>query len=228
MAIPVDNLYLERRESELRGDREMNIPMMIKKIESYEEKIGVVRNRIAKRISSQTPYTLAEDTAPKEALALVEAWQAVIADSTELTKQDSARLMRRANNLRRGLMGDFNLQQSYLKGINRYKVEIHKKFSIPFACIVFVLIGAPVGIMGRRGGFAVATALSLGFFVIYWALEELADRGLLSPFLGMWSANILLAFLGIILIWQIQMENRVWKLDILDVFRKRAAGNNNQ
>jgi lipopolysaccharide export system permease protein len=232
IVIPVDNLYLERRESELRGDREMNIPMMIKKIESYEEKIGVVRNRIAKRISSQTPYTLAEDTAPKEALALVEAWQAVIADSTELTKQDSARLMRRANNLRRGLMGDFNLQQSYLKGINRYKVEIHKKFSIPFACIVFVLIGAPVGIMGRRGGFAVATALSLGFFVIYWALliagEELADRGLLSPFLGMWSANILLAFLGIFLIWQIQMENRVWKLDILDAFRKRAAGNNNQ
>jgi lipopolysaccharide export system permease protein len=97
---------------------------------------------------------------------------------------------------------------------------------------VFVLIGAPVGIMGRRGGFAVATALSLGFFVIYWALliagEELADRGLLSPFLGMWSANILLAFLGIFLIWQIQMENRVWKLDILDAFRKRAAGNNNQ
>ncbi|UCH11290.1 MAG: LptF/LptG family permease, partial [Fidelibacterota bacterium] len=232
IVIPVDNLYLERRESELRGDREMNIRMMMEKIAGYEEKIGVVRSRIAKRISSQTPYSLTEGAPPGEALALVEKWQAVIADSTELTKQDSARLMRRANNLRRGLMGDFNLQQSYLKGINRYKVEIHKKFSIPFACIVFILVGAPVGIMARRGGFVVATSLSLGFFVVYWALliagEELADRGLLSPFLGMWSANILLACLGIILIWQIQMENKVWKLDILDAFRKRAAGNNNQ
>ncbi|UCD36954.1 MAG: LptF/LptG family permease [Fidelibacterota bacterium] len=230
IVIPVDNLYLERRESELRGDREMDIPMMLAKIQGYRDKIGNVRERIVRRISSQTSFTLPADATSEDAVAIVGRWQAVIADSSGLSRQDSTRLMRRANNLRRGLTGDINLQNSYLKGINRYQVEIHKKFSIPFACIVFVLVGAPVGIMARRGGFAVAMALSLGFFVIYWALliagEELADRGLLSPFLGMWAPNILLACLGIFLLWQIQMENRVWKLDILDLFRKKAAGNN--
>lgn len=91
----------------------------------------------------------------------------------------------------------------YKKEINRYWVEIHKKYSLPFACIVFILIGAPLGTMTRKGGFGMAAGISLVFFLIYWAFliggEKLADRGLLSPFWGMWSANIFLGILGIIL-----------------------------
>ena len=50
-----------------------------------------------------------------------------------------------------------------LKRIQRYWVEIHKKFSIPFACIIFVLLGAPIGILTRKGnvGYAAIIALSL-------------------------------------------------------------------
>ncbi|MFC1618307.1 LptF/LptG family permease, partial [Candidatus Neomarinimicrobiota bacterium] len=230
IVIPVDNLYLERRESELRGDREMNLTMMLERIGEYRDKMATVTNRVAKRIISQTPYSVLDDVSEQEAMAAVIRWQKVIADSMGLSKQDSSRLMRRVSTLRRGLVGDYNLYKSYQKGINRYRVEMHKKFSIPFACIAFILVGAPVGMMARRGGFAVAMALSLGFFVVYWALliagEELADRGLVSPFLSMWGANILLLFSGVFLMWQIQMENRVWKLDILDFFRKKNNGNN--
>ncbi|OGU57291.1 MAG: hypothetical protein A2V66_11720 [Ignavibacteria bacterium RBG_13_36_8] len=91
-----------------------------------------------------------------------------------------------------------------LRDINRYWVEIHKKYSLPFACIIFVLIGVPLGTMTRRGGFGVAAGVSLIFFLIYWAFliggEKLADRGLISPFWGMWSANILLGILGVFLL----------------------------
>ena len=87
--------------------------------------------------------------------------------------------------------------------INEYLVEIHKKYSIPFACIVFILIGAPLGIMTRKGGIGVAAGISVIFFLVYWAFliggEKLSDRGLLSPFWGMWSANFVLGFLGILL-----------------------------
>lgn len=87
--------------------------------------------------------------------------------------------------------------------IDEYLVEIHKKYSIPFACIVFVLIGAPLGIISRRGGFGIAATLSLGFFVLYWSSliggEKLADRNLISPWFGMWAANIILGVFGIIL-----------------------------
>ena len=228
IVVPVDNLYLERRESSLRGDREMTIAMMQGKIGDYREKIANVERRVVARIASQTPFALTGEVTRAAALSAAERWQAAIADSASLTRVDSARLMRRARNLRRGLGGDFNLVASYIRGINRYRVEIHKKFSLPFACIVFVLVGAPLGIMARRGGFAVATALSLGFFVVYWGLliagEELADRGLLSPILGMWSPNIVLAFVGILLLGFIRSENRVWRLGFLDFFRRKAAG----
>jgi lipopolysaccharide export system permease protein len=99
------------------------------------------------------------------------------------------------------------------KQIDQYMVEIDKKYSIPVAALVFVLIGVPLGIMVRRGGFGMAATLSLGFFVLYWAFliggEKLADRNIASPFWGMWSANFLLSLLGIYLIVRIGRESIV-------------------
>lgn len=87
---------------------------------------------------------------------------------------------------------------------NRFLVEIHKKFSIPAACIVFVLVGAPLGIMARSGGIGTGVAYSLAFFILYWAGliggESLADRGLVQPALAMWGPNILLGLLGVWLV----------------------------
>ena len=109
--------------------------------------------------------------------------------------------------------------ENYKKRINKYWVEVHKKYSIPFACIVFVLIGAPLGTMTRKGGFGVAAGISLGFFLIYWAFliggEKLSDRDLLSPFWGMWSANILLGILGIILVRKSAKERIELNFDFL-------------
>ncbi len=87
--------------------------------------------------------------------------------------------------------------------INSYSVEVYKKYAIPFACIVFILIGAPLGIMVKKGGFGVAAGISLFFFLLYWASliggEKLGNRNLLSPFLGMWAANIIIGIAGLIL-----------------------------
>lgn len=94
--------------------------------------------------------------------------------------------------------------------IEKYDVEIYKKFSLPAACIVFVLIGAPLGIMVRKGGFGVASGISLFFFLIYWAFliggEKLAERGFFSPFIGMWAANFVLGLIGIFLIVKTNKE----------------------
>ena len=87
--------------------------------------------------------------------------------------------------------------------VDQYLVEIDKKYSIPVACIVFVLVGVPLGIMARKGGFGVAATLSLGFFILYWACliggEKLADRDIVQPALGMWIANIIIGLFGLYL-----------------------------
>ena len=83
----------------------------------------------------------------------------------------------------------------------QYLVEIHKKFSTSFACFIFVLIGAPLGIMARKGGIGTGIIYSLAFFVIYWICliggENLADRLIISPELAMWASNIIIGAFGI-------------------------------
>jgi lipopolysaccharide export system permease protein len=110
------------------------------------------------------------------------------------------------------------------KEINRYKVEIQKKYSIPFASVVFLFLGVPLGIKTRKGGVAVATAISILFFVIYYIFlvggEELADRGYISPFWGMWLPNILFFVVGIVLTQRAVYENSFnW---FIRFFRRRG------
>lgn len=92
------------------------------------------------------------------------------------------------------------------KQMDAFQVEIYKKYSIPFACLVFALIGAPLGYRVRRGGFGIAAGFSLLFFLLYWASliggEKLADRDLVSPFLGMWLVNIVLGLFGLYLMFK--------------------------
>jgi lipopolysaccharide export system permease protein len=84
--------------------------------------------------------------------------------------------------------------------ISELSVEIHKKFSLPVACLVFVLVGAPLGMRVRRAGPAVAF-LSIAFFIFYWVClvggEELARRELFPPWLAMWLPNLVLGAVGV-------------------------------
>lgn len=111
------------------------------------------------------------------------------------------------------------------KEINRYAVEIQKKYSIPFASVVFLFLGVPLGIRMRRGGVAAATAVSILFFVIYYiflvAGEELADRGYISSFWGMWLPNIIFFIIGIILTQKTVYENSFYR--ITRIFRRRRT-----
>jgi LPS export ABC transporter permease LptG len=97
-------------------------------------------------------------------------------------------------------------------------VEIHKKFSIPFACIVFGIIGLPLGITNRRGGKSSGFSLSIGIILFYYVAiyngEALAGMGRITPFLGMWAANIVMLATGIYLLIR---ANR-------DIGARRAAG----
>jgi lipopolysaccharide export system permease protein len=105
------------------------------------------------------------------------------------------------------------------KQIDRFDVEINKKYALPAACVIFILLGAPLGVMVRKGGFGMAASISLFFFVIYWAFliggEKLADRDMLSPFWGMWAANVLLGAVGLLLLVRAAKEAVVIKFDFI-------------
>jgi len=112
-------------------------------------------------------------------------------------------LQNRYRGFRTKYLSQKQMELSNHRQTDTYLVEIYKKYSIPFACVVFVMIGAPLGVITRRGGFGVAAGMSLGFFLLYWSCliggEKLADREMLSPFLSMWTANFVLGAVGLCL-----------------------------
>ncbi|MFH1763763.1 MAG: LptF/LptG family permease [Gemmatimonadota bacterium] len=90
------------------------------------------------------------------------------------------------------------------------RVEIHKKYAIAFACIVFVLIGAPLAVRFPRGGVGMVITASVVIFSIFWASliggETLADKGYVSPALAMWLPNLILLPVGILLVRRISTQ----------------------
>lgn len=100
--------------------------------------------------------------------------------------------------------------------IAEFLVEIHKKLSIPFACILFVMIGAPIGMLTRNGNLGTAALISAGILTLYFMAiiqgEKLADREVISPFLGMWGINIVLLIVGTLLMLHVCTPFKVTKL----------------
>lgn len=102
------------------------------------------------------------------------------------------------------------------KRIARYLVEIHKKLSIPFACVVFILFGAPIGIMTKKGNFGVAALISTIVLTFYWISliqgEKWADRLFITPLVGMWTFNFVLTIVGTYLVIHLSTGFRITDL----------------
>jgi lipopolysaccharide export system permease protein len=89
--------------------------------------------------------------------------------------------------------------------VDRFKVEYHKKYSIPAACFVLVLVGVPLALRFPGGGMGLVLGGGMIVFSIYYigliGGETLANRGIVPPFLAMWAANILFSIVGGIGLW---------------------------
>jgi lipopolysaccharide export system permease protein len=81
------------------------------------------------------------------------------------------------------------------------EVVINQKYAIPFACVVFGLLGIPLGVLPPRAGRSYSLLKSLavimGYYVLMTAMEALAEREILLPSVAMWIPNIFFLLLGI-------------------------------
>lgn len=118
-----------------------------------------------------------------------------------------------------------------LMALNSYDVEIHKKFALATACIVFVLLGAPIALRFPRGGVGAVIGVSMGVFALYYvgliAGETVAKADYLPPFVAMWSSNIIFTLLGLVLLARAGRESSTARGgdlgDMLDTMRVSLA-----
>lgn len=108
----------------------------------------------------------------------------------------------------------------------QYEVEIHKKFSLAVACIVFVLLGAPIALRFPRGGVGLVIGASLAVFALYYvcliAGESMADDGVVPPWLAMWAANLVFTIVGLVLFLRMGREGSTARGGDMDEVKERV------
>src|SRR3989454_5053748 len=195
---------LERRDREARGDREMSLGMMQDHIRMIRRDLDAAEGRrdaVLHGAGFKDYDSFVQAAVPRRPAHGVQTWlrnalrafssvdigesappppppskfvSPVTADIIQMRQMEVDALERRAQSL---------------------EVEVQKKFSIPAACLVFVLVGAPLGIRARKSGISVAF-LSILFFVFYYLClaggQELADRRLLDPAVSMWTPHLVI------------------------------------
>ena len=216
----MNDLLLNRTSESNRTDREMRVPAMIEKIQQNKKSIEQIKKRIETvkndiGIESNSQMTLADiinqiEILKKDASPNIDEDRDYNKETpvSEYEKKDKVQSL---NNNTRQFQNEFTLIENYEKNNNKFLVEIHKKFTLAVACILFTLVGAPLGILVRKGGITIASALSIAFFLIYYILliwgEQLADRALLNPAIGSWMPNIILFIVGLIILFLSDKRN---------------------
>ena len=112
-----------------------------------------------------------------------------------------------------------------IRFVKRYEVDWHKKLVLPFGCLVFFFIGAPLGAIVRKGGLGTPTVISILFFVIWYVIsmsaEKLVEEDLISSFAGMWASSYILLPIGVFLTYKASNDSMIMNVDTyLQFFRK--------
>ncbi len=209
--IPFEKINMDKNKVLIRQDREMNIAALLKKIDYKKteitkmqssnilnkekiSKLEIKKNRIRNNLDSLIKYEGKSNAHYKDQFI-------------QLNKTKSS-----INNLNNNIIKNNKIIPHLNNDINKYKVELHKMFSIPIACIIFILLGIPLGIISKKGNFSISIAVSIGFFILYWALltigQFLGDEGRLHAGISMWLGNIFIGIISIYLFYISSNENR--------------------
>lgn len=219
MRIPDISNQLERDTlGSFRSDREMRIGQMREFVAQGDEMIAEAR-RESRDFALAVTELLSEGAVrpiePTENAVSVAMETGADSAATEAPQSNAGLAASRVFQSLDAVNQFVSLEDRQNAGIgtrNKYGVEIQKKFTIPAACIVFVLIGAPIAMRYPQAGVALVVGVSLGFFAAYYVAlvggEELSDNRILSPFWAMWAPNILFGGVGLLAVWRMRRATR--------------------
>jgi lipopolysaccharide export system permease protein len=203
---------LKRSQDDHRSDREMSIAMLKAVVDTARVNLAALQEEALLQQRANLDHVLRgapEAAAPGDDVTAFAPASArrynfagmpgdIMESNDELAYRAALESRRMANN-----------RTSLQNTINQFRVEYHKKFAIPFACIIFMLIGAPLAVRFPRGGVGMVIASSFTIFGIYYMSliggEALGDRGAIDPFWGPWAPNI---FFGAIALWALSRMGR--------------------
>ncbi len=196
-----------------------------KNIDSLIKTEGVLSQSLQKQLQFQLRYSNLTDStwakAPPDTLSIV--YNKMIPDSATLRVRQSA--FARASDIKNNLQVNALEMEAKQKDIRLHKIEWHRKFSLSMACLVLFFIGAPLGSIIRKGGLGMPLVIAIIFFLIFHLLnmfgEKFVKESIVSPFVGMWLAIIVLVPVGGFLTYKAMHDSQLFNKEYYNrIFKK--------
>ncbi len=210
--IPYDKIDFDNDKTLIRQNREMNYNTLLSKVD--EKNIEIQNLEEKNKLNNQKINSL--NIEQKAIIPKLDSLKAIYGNNDIKYKNSYIRLNKiktSINNLENNIKKNSRIIPFLKNDINGYYTELHKKFAIPIACFIFILLGIPLGIISKKGNFSISIAVSLGFFILYWALltvgEMLGDEGTLNPGLAIWLGNIFIGIVSLYLFYASTTENNI-------------------
>ena len=120
--------------------------------------------------------------------------------------------------------------QDQRKSIRRHDIEMQKKFTLSFACIIFFFIGAPLGAIIKKGGIGTPLVISVILFIVYYIIDntgyKMAREGRMAVWAGMWLSSAILLPMGVFFTYKAVHDSALFNMDAYRNFFRRLVGMN--
>jgi lipopolysaccharide export system permease protein len=219
------------------SDRMKNLQQLTHDLDSMREERNKFVSNLEQRSKSFYFSKIKKDIRKKqtnkneekdEEISPIDTTEAVNTDSVFQTLSNSQKQMvydmalRQARNTKQIIdeRVKFIERQDYT--IRRHKMELNRKFTLPFACLIFFFIGAPLGAIIRKGGLGMPVVISIIFFIAYYIIDtmgaKMAREGVWLVFQGMWLSSSILLPLGIFLTYKSATDSAIMNSDAYTIF----------
>ena len=243
--IPYNN-DLERTDESMITSRHVgkNLAELRLSVDSLDQRIDSINIGYGKQLVDRTYYRTVNDRTKFDSLYFAEKTGAYVAEAdpkvkdpekiiqrempinldsiySSLRPAQKAEVARKAKDRSNAVVQTFDvrkeMQNIEYKNRSYHIIEIHKKFVLSICCIIFFLIGAPLGAIIRKGGLGVPIITSVAFFIVYFVIDTAgnnrATNGEWAPWAGVWLSSMVLAPIGIFLTWRAINDSTLFDID---------------
>lgn len=150
----------------------------------------------------------------------------------ELPTGGQASILRQTKNALETTKADYDFKAAALSSdereMRRHHTEMHQKFTLSFACLIFFFIGAPLGAIIRKGGLGMPVVISVFLFIFYYVINniglKMASNGMWQPWQGMWLSSAVLLPLGVFLTYKASNDSVILNADTYIEGLKKLIG----
>ncbi|MDR1764161.1 MAG: LptF/LptG family permease [Dysgonamonadaceae bacterium] len=150
------------------------------------------------------------------------------ANKIRIIEAAKSKAAQQRNNMTIGMLDQSQMQLQ----IRNHKAQMHQRFAISLACILFFFIGAPLGAIIRKGGLGLPAVISVLLFLLYYVVDtfgfKMVKQDILPAWQGMWISSVMLAAMGVFFTWKsvndsVMLDVDSWKESVLRLFGKREV-----